>query len=67
MASQFAILCRLSDGETWREIRAPRFDTEEAARQYLQAHYTPLQGVYHRPDVFHGLQPLRVFAVTGGV
>lgn len=66
MADYFVIMARLSDGQSWGEVRsAGEFKTEAEARDYLQRTYPNiLQGEHIRPDVFHGLQPVRVFGVN---
>lgn len=67
----FAVAVKLSGlPEMWREVTGPdrkplRFDTQTDANVWLDSRYIKLQGVHHRHDVFHGLQPMQVIEVRG--
>lgn len=63
---EFAVACRLSGlPEVWKEIthmgEVVRFKSEPEAAHWMKLRFPhTLQGVPHRCDVFHGLQPLKV-------
>lgn len=63
----YTIIVRLSDGETWAQMSSPsnprellQWATEKEARDYLDKNWPS----HIRPDIFHGLQPLRVAQVN---
>lgn len=67
MTAFFTIIVRLSDGETWAQMSKPgsprellEWPTETEARAFLNEHWPS----HIRPDVFHGLQPLRIAQVN---
>lgn len=66
MNAYYSPIVRLSDGETWaqmtdRQTREPlEFATESDAREWVGVRYPD----YIRPDVFHGLQPIKIAQIN---
>lgn len=65
----FTIAVRLSGTpEVWRELRFGgqdlRFEHEQHAKDWLKGHYPhTIRDNHVRPDMFHGIQPLRIVEV----
>jgi hypothetical protein len=59
----FTPVVRLSDGETWKQMSSfgatHEFDTCEEAVAWVEHLYPD----WLRPDIFHGLQPIKIVAV----